>query len=57
MHFSVLTHPDDTIKELALVQEIVQGKRDYYQIEKRYKTKKGDFIWVELSLSMRLGRG
>jgi len=51
MHFAELTHPDDTAKELALVEQIVQGKRDYYQIEKRYKTRNGNFIWVELNLS------
>jgi PAS domain S-box-containing protein len=51
IHFAELTHPDDVQKELLLVQEIVQGIRDFYQIEKRYKTRNGNFIWVELSLS------
>jgi len=51
VHFAEFTHPDDIKKELLLVEEIVRGIRDYYQIEKRYKTRKGNFIWVELSLS------
>ena len=51
VHFTELTHPDDIPKELLLVEEITRGNRDYYQIEKRYKTKNGNFIWVELSLS------
>jgi PAS domain S-box-containing protein len=51
LHFAELTHPEDVNKELTLVEEIVKGKRDFYQIEKRYKTSKENFIWVELSLS------
>src|SRR6185436_13459130 len=51
VHFTELTHPDDVKKELQLVEEVIKGKRDFYQLEKRYKTKQGNLIWVELSLS------
>ncbi|CAN5432357.1 hypothetical protein BH11BAC1_BH11BAC1_02820 [soil metagenome] len=52
MHFSEITHPDDVQKELVLIEEVFNSKRDFYQIEKRYKTSKGEFIWVDLSLSI-----
>jgi two-component system, sensor histidine kinase and response regulator len=50
-HFEEFTHPDDVQKELALIEQVLKGKIDYYQIEKRYLTRAGKFIWVELSLS------
>src|SRR5262249_24178591 len=51
VYFGDFTHPDDTAKELVLINEIIHGKRDNYRIEKRYKTKSGIYIWVELNLS------
>ena len=51
MHFSEFTHPEDTRKETRLVNDVIAGKRDYYEIEKRYLTGSGEVIWVGLSLS------
>ncbi len=51
IHFGEFTHPMDTEKELPLIEQIIQGKIDHYQMEKRYKTKQGVYIWVELNLS------
>ncbi len=52
MTFAEFTHPDDVDKDLALYQELVEGKRDTYQMVKRYISKEKDIIWVELSASL-----
>lgn len=50
-HFSKFTHPDDVEKELALIVEMVAGKTNSYQLEKRYVTKAGRILWIDLSIS------
>ncbi|MBC8029765.1 MAG: PAS domain S-box protein [Pyrinomonadaceae bacterium] len=50
--FVDFTHPDDTIKEFLLHQEMIDGKRDHYQIEKRYIRKDGQVRWVNLTASV-----
>ncbi len=50
-YFGDFSHPEDTAKELNLVEDILSGKIDYYQMEKRYRKKDGSYIWAELSLS------
>jgi PAS domain S-box-containing protein len=53
-----LTDPDDLAIESALRKEIVSGRRDYYQIEKRFLCREDRRIWVRLSVSLvRDGRG
>ncbi len=37
-----ITHPDDVETNTALFQEIIDEKRDYYQVEKRAITKNGE---------------
>ncbi len=51
VYFGDFTHPLDTEKELDLVADIFKGAIENYRIEKRYKTKKGEYIWVDLNLS------
>ena len=45
-----ITHPEDFSKDLALFTELVEGKRDHYQIEKRYVRKDGTLIWGLLTV-------
>jgi two-component system, sensor histidine kinase and response regulator len=45
------THPDDAGHNWELFQEMLAGKRNYYQIEKRYYKKDGTAIWVRLTAS------
>ncbi len=52
LYFGEFTHPEDTKKELILIDQIIRGEIEYYQIEKRYKMKSGEYIWVELNLSV-----
>jgi PAS domain S-box-containing protein/diguanylate cyclase (GGDEF)-like protein len=44
-----ITHPDDVEKCLSLFHEMVEGKLDHYQIEKRYLRKDGSMMWARLS--------
>lgn len=50
--FQDITHPDDLAPDMALVHELLEGKREYYHLEKRYKHKDGHYIWALLSVSL-----
>jgi len=52
MTFAEFTHPDDAGADVELYKELIDGKRDYYQMEKRYITKKGEIVWADLSVSL-----
>ncbi len=56
MHFRDFTHPDDLAGDLALFQEMVEGQRDYYQIELRYTGKHDISGWVLLTVSLVSGQ-
>jgi PAS domain S-box-containing protein len=47
----VITHPQDTKQHANLVRDLLLGQRDNYQIEKRYIHKKGQTVWVAVSVS------
>lgn len=47
-----LTHPDDREADLVLFTELMAGKRNRYQVEKRYRHKQGHWVWVRLSVSL-----
>jgi len=51
LHFTQYTHPDDLDADLALLEELLAGQRDSYQMEKRYIRKDGQPVWVRLTLS------
>src|SRR5258705_2445653 len=44
--FFEITHEDYREANLALVTELLEGKREQFQIEKQYRRKDGSFIWV-----------
>ena len=46
-----VTHPDDVPLGLNLMEEVLAGKRDHYQIEKRYLHREGQVVWVQLGVS------
>jgi PAS domain S-box-containing protein len=50
--FQALTHPYDLSTDLHLADELLQGKRTYYDMEKRYIHKEGHTIWILLSVSL-----
>lgn len=52
MNFRQITHPDDLAYELELANEMRQGKRSSYQVEKRYRRKDGSYFWARFSGSV-----
>ncbi len=46
------THPEDYPVQQALEAEVMQGKRDNYQIEKRYIRKDGSVVWGRMIRSV-----
>lgn len=51
MVFTQYTHPDDADLDWKLYNELVAGKRDKYEIEKRFIRKDGQLIWGQLAVS------
>ncbi len=52
MNFSALTHSEDRQKHVGLYEELLAGKRDFFQAEKRYLSKDGKVIWGQLTVSL-----
>lgn len=50
--FQQITHPDDLDSDLSLVQQLLDGEIDSYELEKRYIRKSGEPIWIHLSVSL-----
>ncbi|MGA4622186.1 sensor domain-containing diguanylate cyclase [Citrobacter meridianamericanus] len=50
--FQNITHPDDLSNDLQLLDALSQGKIPSYQLEKRYLTAAGEWIWILLSVSL-----
>ena len=51
MAFVDFSHPEDTAQDWALVSEVFAGRRDHYQLEKRYLRKDGQVLWGHLTAS------
>jgi len=51
MTFQQITYAEDLQKDLAMLQDLIDGKRDTYQVEKRYNHKKGRIVYVILSVT------
>lgn len=52
LDFQTVTHPQDLDADLGYVQELLEGERESYSMEKRYFHKDGHEIWALLSVSM-----
>jgi formate hydrogenlyase transcriptional activator len=50
--FSDITHPDYRQANWALAAELLEGKRQQFQIEKQYRHKDGGLIWVRNNVSL-----
>lgn len=50
--FQTLTYPDDLDADLALVGDLLAGRRDHYHMTKRYLGKGGHLVWGRLSVSL-----
>jgi len=51
--FQQLTHPDDLSDDLALVQQLLDGRIDRYDMRKRYLHADGRALWAHLTVSLR----
>ena len=49
--FQSITHLDDLGKDLEYIKKIESGVIEQYSMEKRYYTKQGKIIWVNLSVT------
>jgi PAS domain S-box-containing protein len=50
--FQDITHPDDLASDLSHVQELLDGVRRVYQMEKRYFHRAGQVVWIRLTASL-----
>jgi len=50
--FPQITHPADMEKNMALFRQTLEGKIDYFKIEKRYLHKNGSVVWGNLCASL-----
>jgi PAS domain S-box-containing protein len=48
--FQDITHPDDLASELPYVAQMLDGKINSYQIDKRYLRNNGAIVWVSLTV-------
>jgi diguanylate cyclase (GGDEF)-like protein/PAS domain S-box-containing protein len=49
--FVELTHPDDVAEGVRAVGELTSGKVDSFTQRKRYRTRTGAYIWIDLSVA------
>jgi PAS domain S-box-containing protein len=52
MAFTEFAHPDDVAVDTRLAEELFEGKRDQYRVEKRYCRKDGEVVWGHLTASL-----
>lgn len=52
MDYRDITHPEDIALELPLVEQLVNGDIDSYQLEKRYLHAEGHEVWVRIHGSL-----
>ena len=50
--FSSLTHPDDRMRNMKEIKDILSGLRESSIINKRYIKKTGETVWARLSVSV-----
>jgi PAS domain S-box-containing protein len=50
--FQDITHPEDLDADLALLRELIDGRRRVYQMEKRYFHRDGHVVWIRLTVSL-----
>jgi diguanylate cyclase (GGDEF)-like protein/PAS domain S-box-containing protein len=51
MGFADITHPDDLSGDLGALDELINGTRQRYTAEKRYRHADGHTVWIALSVS------
>lgn len=52
LRFQDITHPDDVAPDMRYLQECLDGRRNTYTMEKRYRHKQGHWVWVQLTVAL-----
>ena len=52
MNFADFTYHEDVEKEFQLFGELLENRREFYRLEKRYVKKDGSLIWVDLIVTV-----
>jgi PAS domain S-box-containing protein len=55
--FLDITYEEDQAFNLKLVRELLDGKRQHFQLEKRYRRKDGSLLWVRTNVAIVPGMG
>jgi PAS domain S-box-containing protein len=50
--FVDITHPDDVSADVHLAEKLCKGEIPLYRMQKRYRKKSGEIIWINLTASM-----
>lgn len=50
--FQEITYPEDLDADVDLARAVLSGEIDTYTLEKRYRTRDGEAVWVDLTVSM-----
>lgn len=50
--FQEITYPDDLAADMEFIQQLLEGRINAYQMEKRYVRKDKTLVWVQLSVSI-----
>jgi PAS domain S-box-containing protein len=50
--FQEITHPDDLDADLTYVRQLLANEIQTYSMEKRYIHKRGETVWIELTVSL-----
>lgn len=57
MVFTEFTHPEDSAEDMRQFEELATGRRDRYEMDKRYIRKDGGVVWAHLNVSLVQGSG
>jgi PAS domain S-box-containing protein len=52
LNFDALSHPADRAKDSAAFRDLLEGRRDFYDVTQRMVHKEGSVIWIHATLSL-----
>jgi diguanylate cyclase (GGDEF)-like protein/PAS domain S-box-containing protein len=52
LSFQDITHGEDLDADLDLLNQLLKGQRESYSLEKRYRRKDGQLIWINLTVAL-----
>lgn len=53
LKWQAITHPDDVMDNVAVFEAILSGEKTFERWEKRYITKNGDIVWVDIITTLQ----